>query len=122
MWDFIDELDTRGPFVVGERGLAMIDHPVGGDGGVRYHDECLDRLGMVAAQIVGLGATANDIVTSAVLGAHAALGDHGETMTVCVRKGTKVYLVLEVMIIELAGIDATRPWYDKGGFNRLTYA
>jgi len=52
---------------------------------------------------------------------HAALGDHGDTLTACVRKGTKVYLVLEVMIIELAGINAIRPWYEKGGFNRLTF-
>jgi predicted DNA-binding protein with PD1-like motif len=52
---------------------------------------------------------------------HAAMGHHGDTLTACVRKGTKVYLVLEVMIIEMAGIDATRPWYEKGGFNRLTY-
>jgi len=53
---------------------------------------------------------------------HAAMGHHGETLTACVRKGTKVYLVLEVMIIEMKGIEATRPWYEKGGFNRLTYA
>jgi predicted DNA-binding protein with PD1-like motif len=53
---------------------------------------------------------------------HAALGHHGETITACVRKGTKVYLVLEVCLIEIAGIDATRPWYPEGGFNRLTFA
>lgn len=53
---------------------------------------------------------------------HAAMGHHGDTLTACVRKGTKVYLVLEVMIIELDGIDATRPWYEKGGFNRVTFS
>ncbi|MEW6501264.1 MAG: PPC domain-containing DNA-binding protein [Thermodesulfobacteriota bacterium] len=53
---------------------------------------------------------------------HAALGHHGETITACVRKGTKVYLVLEVCLIEIAGIDASRPWYPEGGFNRLTFA
>lgn len=53
---------------------------------------------------------------------HAALGHHGETITACVRKGTKVYLVLEVCLIEISGIDATRPWYPTGGFNRLTFA
>ena len=52
---------------------------------------------------------------------HAALGHHGETLTACVRKGTKVYLVLEVLILELDGIDATRPWFAQGGFNRLTF-
>lgn len=52
---------------------------------------------------------------------HAAMGHHGETLTACVRKGTKVYLVLEVFIIEIQGMDASRPWYEKGGFNRLTF-
>ena len=52
---------------------------------------------------------------------HAALGHHGDTLTACVRKGTKVYLVLEVFITETQGIDASRPWYEKGGFNRLTF-
>jgi len=52
---------------------------------------------------------------------HAAMGHHGDTLTACVRKGTRVYLVLEVMLIEIDGIDAHRPWYDKGGFNRLTF-
>jgi predicted DNA-binding protein with PD1-like motif len=52
---------------------------------------------------------------------HAALGHHGETLTGCVRKGTRVYLILEVVLFEILGIDATRPWYEKGGFNRLTF-
>ena len=53
---------------------------------------------------------------------HAALGHHGDTLTACVRKNTKVYLVLEVMLFELDNIDASRPWYEKGGFNRLTFS
>ena len=53
---------------------------------------------------------------------HAAMGHHGETLTVCVRKGTKVYLVLEVVIFEIEGINASRPWYEEGGFNRLTFS
>lgn len=52
---------------------------------------------------------------------HAALGHHGETLTGCVRKGTKVYLVLEVILIEIVGIAADRPWFAPGGFNRLTF-
>ncbi len=53
---------------------------------------------------------------------HAALGHHGDTITACVRKGTTTYLVLEVCIMEITGIEATRPWYPEGGFNRLTFA
>lgn len=52
---------------------------------------------------------------------HAALGHHGETLIGCVRRGTMVYLVLEVYILEVVGIDASRPWYPAGGFNRLTF-
>ena len=53
---------------------------------------------------------------------HAAMGHHGDTLTACVRKGTKVYLVLEVVIFEIDGINASRPWYAAGGFNRLTFS
>ncbi|MBU0480253.1 MAG: DNA-binding protein [Proteobacteria bacterium] len=52
---------------------------------------------------------------------HAAMGHHGDTLTACVRKGTKVYLVLEVILTEIVGINGDRPWYEKGGFNRLTF-
>ncbi|MFO7605005.1 MAG: DNA-binding protein [Desulfurivibrionaceae bacterium] len=52
---------------------------------------------------------------------HAALGSHGRTTTGCVRKGTRVYLILEVFLVEIEGIEAERPWYEKGGFNRLTF-
>jgi predicted DNA-binding protein with PD1-like motif len=53
---------------------------------------------------------------------HAALGHHGETMTACIREHTKVYLVLEIMLLELKGFNASRPWFDKGGFNQLTFS
>jgi uncharacterized protein len=53
---------------------------------------------------------------------HAALGHHGDTLTACIRKNTKIYLILEVMLFELDNIDASRPWYEKGGFNRLTFS
>jgi len=52
---------------------------------------------------------------------HAALGHHGETITACVRRHTKVYLTLEIILFELNGIKAGRPWYETGGFNRLTF-
>lgn len=53
---------------------------------------------------------------------HAALGNHGETLTACVRKETRVYLILEVILFELNGIHADRPWWEEGGFNRLTFS
>ncbi len=53
---------------------------------------------------------------------HAALGDHGETLTCCIRKNTKVYLILEVMLFEILGVDISRPWWEEGGFNRVTFS
>ncbi len=52
---------------------------------------------------------------------HAAFGHHGKTMTACVRRDTRVYLVLEVIIFEIDGIEISRPWFEQGGFNRLTF-
>lgn len=52
---------------------------------------------------------------------HAAMGHHGDTLTACIRKNTKVYLILEVILFELQGIETSRPWYEEGGFNRLTF-
>ncbi len=56
-----------------------------------------------------------------VIHLHAALGHHGKTTTGCLRKNTKVYLVLEVIIFEIEDVTATRPFYEAGGFNRLTF-
>lgn len=53
---------------------------------------------------------------------HAAMGHHGETLTGCVRTDTRVYLVMEVVLFEITGLDVTRPWFDAGGFFRPTFA
>lgn len=53
---------------------------------------------------------------------HSALGHHDGTMTACIREHTKVYLVLEVMLLELMDLHASRPWFEKGGFNQLTFS
>jgi len=52
---------------------------------------------------------------------HAALGHHGATVTGCVRKDATTYLILEAVIVEIAGLAAHRPWFAAGGFNRLTF-
>ncbi len=53
---------------------------------------------------------------------HAALGSHGETLTGCVRKDTRVYLTLELLLFELKGLGASRPWNEQGGFSRLEFS
>ncbi|MCL7486619.1 MAG: DNA-binding protein [Desulfobulbaceae bacterium] len=52
---------------------------------------------------------------------HAAMGHHGETLTGCVRKDTRVYLVIEMILLEVTDIDVTRPWFEQGGFNRPAF-
>ncbi len=52
---------------------------------------------------------------------HAALGHHGDTLTACVRKGTKTYLILEAFLVEVKDLNASRPWFDKGEFFRISY-
>ncbi|MBU0483368.1 MAG: DNA-binding protein [Proteobacteria bacterium] len=74
-----------------------------------------------ARETMGTGSIFWDEKDEPKIHLHAALGHHGDTLTACVRKGTKVYLILEVIILEVTGIDATRPWFEAGGFNRLTF-
>ncbi|NOQ45153.1 MAG: DUF296 domain-containing protein [Desulfobulbaceae bacterium] len=49
---------------------------------------------------------------------HAAMGHHGDTLTGCVRKNTRVYLLIEAVLFEVAGMTITRPWFEEGQFNR----
>ena len=75
-----------------------------------------------ARETLGTGSIAWDENNEPKIHLHAAMGHHGDTLTACVRKGTKVYLILEVYIIEVTGVDVSRPWFAEGGFNRLTFA
>lgn len=52
---------------------------------------------------------------------HAALGHHGDTITGCLRKGSVTYLLLEVILFEIAGFEASRPWSADKGFNIVTF-
>ena len=73
-----------------------------------------------AREILGMGSVFRDN-GKPLIHLHAAMGHHGETLTGCVRKDSRVYLVAEVMLIEVTGIDVTRPWFARGGFNRPTF-
>ena len=53
---------------------------------------------------------------------HAAMGHHGDTITGCLRKGSKTYLILEVILFEVTGFEASRPWEQEKGFNILTFS
>jgi len=74
-----------------------------------------------AREVVGLGSVFWDDTGEPKIHLHASLGHHGQTMTACVRKGTRTYLVLEAYLTEITDIQAIRPWFATGRFNRLTF-
>ncbi|MCW5200719.1 DNA-binding protein [Desulfobulbus sp. F4] len=53
---------------------------------------------------------------------HAALGDHGETLTACVRRDSRVYLTIELLLFELLGLGASKSWDEKSQYSRLFFA
>ncbi len=50
---------------------------------------------------------------------HAALGREKETYTGCIRRDTSVYLVVEAVIAEIAGINARKVLDEKSGVTML---
>jgi predicted DNA-binding protein with PD1-like motif len=52
---------------------------------------------------------------------HGALGEHGETLTGCIRRDSRVYLLLEVVVFELLGMNIARPWDEAAGISRLIF-
>ncbi|MCI5221919.1 MAG: DNA-binding protein [Candidatus Electrothrix sp. AR4] len=53
---------------------------------------------------------------------HGAMGHDGETITACIRRNSRVYLLLEVVLFELCGIDAVRPWDEAVGINKVVFS
>ncbi len=74
-----------------------------------------------AREVVAVGSLFRDENDTPRIHLHAALGHHGDTLTACVRKGTRTYLVLEVYLVEITGTDIRRPWYPPGEFYRLGF-
>ena len=52
---------------------------------------------------------------------HAAIGKADEVMVGCPRDGTKTFLILEVTIIEIEGLNAERKFDAKTGLNLLRF-
>ncbi len=74
-----------------------------------------------ARETLGSGSIYRDEHNEPRIHLHAALGHHGETITGCLRKGSKTYLLLEVILFEIAGFEASRPWSPEKGFNIVTF-
>ncbi|HHN46366.1 MAG TPA: DUF296 domain-containing protein [Planctomycetes bacterium] len=72
-----------------------------------------------AHEVVGVGVIAPDATGRPVLHMHAALGRSGGTATGCVRPGVTTWMVGEVVLIELEGVQATRIMDAATGFALL---
>jgi len=52
---------------------------------------------------------------------HGAVGKFGTTLTGCVRKDAKVFLVVEAMILEITGVNAGKVLNEKTGIAMLEF-
>jgi len=68
-----------------------------------------------AHEVIGQGVIAPDESGSPVLHIHAALGRSGKTTTGCLRPGVSAWLVGEVILYEILGVNAVRIMDEKSG-------
>lgn len=71
-------------------------------------------------EATGTGTIFPDETGNPILHMHLASGRNGDTVTGCVRRGVKIWHVLEIIIFELVGSSASRVMDDKTGFKLLT--
>ncbi|MDY6913665.1 MAG: DUF296 domain-containing protein [Planctomycetota bacterium] len=72
-----------------------------------------------AREIAGVGTIFCD-ETGPKLHLHAAVGRGGETITGCPRGGATIFSLVEVVIYEIKGVNATRKFDAEFGFKALT--
>lgn len=72
-----------------------------------------------AHEIVGTGTIFPDEEGNPVLHMHMACGREENTVTGCIRRGVKVWLVMEVIMTELIGSGAFRKTEPDNGFKLL---
>jgi predicted DNA-binding protein with PD1-like motif len=75
-----------------------------------------------AHEVSGVGVLAPGADGKPVLHMHAALGRAGRTMTGCLRKGVKTWLVGEAVLVEITGAAVRRVKDEKSGFALLVPA
>ena len=71
-------------------------------------------------EVLGVGTIYRDN-TGPKLHIHTAIGKGDETIVGCPRGGAKTFLILEITIIEIEGIEASREPDEKTGLNLLTF-
>jgi uncharacterized protein len=72
-----------------------------------------------AHEVVGTGTLAPDGEGRPVFHIHAALGRAGNTVTGCLRPGVNAWLVGEIVLLEILGVNAARLTDARSGFALL---
>ncbi len=72
-----------------------------------------------AHEVAGVGVLAPGDDGRPILHIHAALGRSGSTMTGCLRPGVTTWLVGEVILYEITGVDVKRVTEEESGFALL---
>jgi len=72
-----------------------------------------------AHEVAGVGVLAPDEAGRPVLHIHASLGRSGRSLTGCLRPGVNAWLVAEVILYEILGMDAARVRDAASGFELL---
>ena len=70
-------------------------------------------------EVAGVGTLFPDAKGSPMLHVHMACGRHSSTVTGCVRRGVKVWQVMEIVLFELVDTSAARKLDAKTGFELL---
>ena len=69
-----------------------------------------------AHEVLGVGVLAPDEDGKPILHIHAALGRSGQTMSGCLRHGVTTWLVGEVILYEILGVNVARVKDEESGF------
>lgn len=105
-WFFLIGAVAQGSLVVGPRDASLPPEPV--------------RAGFPEPhEIVGMGSVAWKEGAPA-LHLHASLGRGGDVLTGCIRKEGRVFLVVEAVVMEIAGVQAARRPDARSGLELLS--
>lgn len=117
---FAREKDIKAAFLISvggaDKGSALIVGPENG------RSEKINPMSHVlnnVHEITGTGTLFPDDEGNPVLHMHAACGRNESTITGCVRAGVKVWHILEVILVELTGTNASRRPDPATGFKLL---
>lgn len=105
-WFFLFGALCEGRLVVGPRDAALPPDPVWQEFPMPH-------------EIVGMGSIARHDGTPS-LHLHSSLGRGKEVLTGCIRKDGNVFLVVEAMVLEIAGVKATRVAEPRSGLELLS--